>query len=281
MLAIPTVDQIAEVLARAPKDQPWFYEGPTRHLIRAYLCRHGWRWLKADRRAFVLVAHARDRNGVRVPTGWDSIYDPHSWVIISCCPICDRPVRQGQRERVYCSRACNTRADRIRQWEGLAIHQRCWECNNILIDPRPDQKYCTERCRIKASSARRVAAGRTLGQVNRAHLRRKAAQIAREAEQPRLCPECNTPLPPGAHRLKIFCSDPCKWRAENQRRRGNGHAKPNGHCNDHGPAADLRPNGAVSGGGDRANPAGADRGTTRRPVPDPARGATGGAAAVR
>jgi hypothetical protein len=285
----PSIPEVAEVLARASIHTPWFYEAPVRHWIRQQLLLNGERkWWRADRTAFVLVAKARILLGIRQPAGWDSIYDPSSWVIISCCPICDRPVRQGRDDHTYCSRTCTTRAETIRQMIGH-VTLRCWQCDGVLIEPRADQKYCNEDCRTKASTARRVAEGRTLGQVNYAHVRAKAEQIARETEQPRICaaPGCANTLQPGAHRLRKFCSDACKQAVDNlniartKRRAEARAAKLNGHANGHDhdapdprSAADVRLDPAAGPPGARPDQAGDDAGRARVPAHDATPGGT-------
>jgi hypothetical protein len=282
----PKVTEVAAVLALAPPEQPWRHEAPVHHRIRILLILQGMPWGRADWIGHSLVARARIENGVRQPTGWDSLFDPHTWVIISCCPICDRPMRQSNRELAYCSLKCRARAEVIRQMIGH-VSLRCWFCNEILIEPRADQKYCCEDHRTKASTARRVAEGRTLGQVNYTHRKLKAEQVVRETAQPRICPECGTALPPGAHRLKKFCGPECKRAAENPARTAkraaaraaklHGHAKPNGHDRHatNGSEPDARPN--DTGGRERllADRAGAGGSEAGAPRDDAAAGVAG------
>jgi hypothetical protein len=281
-----TVEQVAEVLRLAPHEQPWSNEARTRHVIRALLCLGGWRWFAAERRAFILVAKARQKNGVRQPRGWDSIFDPHSWIVIGCCPICDRPCRSREGHVTYCSPACRDRADRIREREQLGpINLRCWECDQLLIEPRPDQRYCNRTCRNQATARRAIEDGRSRGRINYAHQRAKAEQIARETEQPRICPECDGPLPVGAHRLRKFCSPECKRAVDNRNlarkaRRLNGHANGHDHEDDHGHAADARSNGARGRERGAQDRAGAGGGEARAPRDDAAAGVAGSAATV-
>jgi len=70
--AVPTIEQIAEVLLSAPADVPWSYEGRCRHTIRRTLILvAGMAWKPADREARRLVANGRLTGGIRVPTGFD------------------------------------------------------------------------------------------------------------------------------------------------------------------------------------------------------------------
>ena len=95
-IAVPTLEDIAAILALAPPDLPWKLEGPCRHRIRAILILTRWTrsWHRADLEARRLVARGRLKNGVRMPAGWDADTDLSSWVGTIECAICGKTVLQ-------------------------------------------------------------------------------------------------------------------------------------------------------------------------------------------
>jgi hypothetical protein len=271
---IPTIEEVAEVLALAPAPQPWKHEAPCRHLIRQALCRAGWKWWAADRRAFVLVARARIKLNIRAPVGGDSDHDLSSWVELRACVICDRGFVPTKSDHECCSHACRQRKYQIaHQPVGL---RRCQRCRDPFDAQRQNQRYCSDRCRVATQNAR-AWRRRKLDQITQcqqcggtiAHTlrsdsrfcspeclrqdefrkrreRRRAAREAADRAAPRHCAHCATPLPIGAFLSTKYCGNPCVQAAYHARKQ-NGHGT-NGHAA-HAPAtnssaAEPRPNGS-------------------------------------
>jgi predicted nucleic acid-binding Zn ribbon protein len=267
----PTIEQVAAILARAPADQPWRFEGPVRHVVRQALCRAGWKWWAADRRAFVLVARARIRNGVRQPAGWDSDLDINSWMELAECPVCDRRFRPRTANHTYCHPRCQDFAQRARIIATKPVHTRCGYCDVILVDPSPRKQFCSNKCQLSAERKRKRAAGTYREHPKWRDYRNEYKRAQRRAAlPPRQCLECGAPIDPDSNLARKLCGDACarvrERRLERERKaKLNGHAS-NGHAHEtNGSAADARPNGA--GGRERLpeDRAGARGGEARVP----------------
>jgi hypothetical protein len=132
---LPTIAEVAEVLALSPPEQPWSHEAPLRALIRSNLCREGEKWWRADRVAFVLVARGRNEIGVRAPVGGDSdAAHLEEWLGRECV-VCDRLFRPRRLDHLCCSRACYDRKCAI---EARPVHlRRCRDLRNatVLLHP--------------------------------------------------------------------------------------------------------------------------------------------------
>ena len=208
--------------------------------------RHGWRWTRADRRAFLLVAQGRNRNGVRVPAGWDTNYDLASWVGSDRLPDL-RPTlypQQGASGLLRPSLLLAAPLHRRAPGEAAPLQP----LRRDLRDDPPVPGVLRALCQ-RAAEVARISAAR------------------RDVKEGRTCEQCGGPLPVTMSGNAKFCSHACQlrafrrsrdeaWReASNARRREkrrlaklNGHANPNGrhHEDDPGSAADTRPNGAAS-----------------------------------
>lgn len=276
----PTIDQVAEVLALAPAPLPWKYEAPVRHLIRQALCLQGDKWWHADRAAFVLVARARIRLGVRAPVGGDNDYDLSSWSGSADCAICDQRFIPKHPEQQTCSDACRRRK---RYLETCPVHlRRCEHCRDPMDVSQPSQKYCSTRCQKAASYLRtkkewgRVRHCRTCGGPISDSLRSDGAycsvvcrnkwnrEIPGKVEERREayrqaaglvvrsnCIQCGKPLPDGSNARRKFCSNACNT-AACRARKVNGHAKHNGHAHansSNGSTPDDRPDPAADAPG--------------------------------
>ena len=83
MGGIPSVTQVAFLLAPAENQTPWVNEAPVRHAIRRYLligCRWTKSWHRADAKAAALVSLARAERKVHLPRGFDSDSDLSAWL---------------------------------------------------------------------------------------------------------------------------------------------------------------------------------------------------------
>jgi predicted nucleic acid-binding Zn ribbon protein len=255
--AIPSVAMVAEVLALAPRPQPWRYEAPARHVIRGMLCRQGDKWWHADRVAFVLVARARILLNVRAPVGGDSDYDLSSRSGSADCAVCDRRFIPRRRDQETCSDACRRRQ---RYLETQPVHlRRCAHCRDPMDVQHPSQRYCSTRCQKAVEYLRnrkewgRVRHCRTCGGPipdslrgdgaycsvvcrnkwnreipGRVEARREAYRQAAGLVVRSNCIECGKPLPDGSNARRKYCSNACNT-AAHRARKGNGHA-PNGHA---------------------------------------------------
>jgi hypothetical protein len=266
-MEVPSVVEIATILARAPEALPWFYEGPCRHALRRTLILRGKSWGGADEAARTLVAKARLEARIRTPRGWDSDNDLSTWVQSADCPLCGRhfiPRASHRAQQIYCSRACANRASEIRiRLEGAwaqPVALRCGFCNEPLVDPHPNRRFCSTRCQ------------------HRAWLHLKYAKERPE----RLCASCGQPLPelgPTGRALKAdakVCGYDCELLRRKRAPRGNGHDH---HEDAHGPpaaAGNGHARGGERGAGDRAA---AGAGAPRAPRDDTEAGAAGGAEA--
>ena len=187
--SIPTVAAVAEILARAPRSQPWRHEAPCRALIRSLLCLDGDKWWHADRVAFVTVAKARIEVGIRAPVGGDSDFDLSSWIELANCAICDRPFVPHRPSQECCSYACHKR-QRYLETRPVRL-ARCEHCRDPMDVAQPSQKYRSTRCRKAAS-----------------YLRTK-----QEWGRVRYCRTCNGPISDSLRGDSLYCSEVCrnKW----------------------------------------------------------------------
>jgi hypothetical protein len=260
--AIPSIEQIAEVLALAHHSTPWFYEGPVRHRLRVILLEARWTrsWHRADMEARRLVANGRLKNGVRVPRGWDSPNDLSSWTARNECEICDRWFTPNSPNQLYCSARCGWRAKRIRALRVQLRH--CGYCRETFETGTSLKKFCSSHCRREAEKARM-----------------RAATLDVKEDLARRCRECDAPIPVETQSTAKYCSTACNlasWKREhaanvrahrdtyNEKRReqrrlatlnGNGHA----HATN-GSAAEHRSNGTGDPIGHHEDHAGAQAG---------------------
>jgi len=212
--AVPTVIQVAEVLALAPT--PWGHEGAVRALIRSQLCLAGSQWVAADRAARRLVRLGRAHNKVGTPVGWDLNYlptidgDPR-W---RECWICGQTFCAAREKHVFCGPACRERGRRIEREQ--LVYTRCGLCNEPIEHPTPRRRYCSQRCMNAVWQARRSE--------------RRAAE--RHLWAFKDCVICGVRFEVGARRAdQKYCSRACNQRAAHERRKLNGHAS-NGHAHD-------------------------------------------------
>jgi transcriptional regulator with XRE-family HTH domain len=162
-LQLPSVPQVAEVLALAPPVMPWKFEALCRAWIRARLCVQHVSWPRADRMAFVLVAFAREELGIRAPRGYDSDADLSNWIPSEECGVCGRFYCRVWPEQTHCSTACSNAAARAEAFAaaraGVTGPPRCRWCNGYteFLDT-PWQRYCSDRCYQRAGALRSAEA---------------------------------------------------------------------------------------------------------------------------
>jgi hypothetical protein len=230
MLDRPSIQDIAEVLALASPETPWWYEGPVRHRVRVILLETRWTrsWHRADLEARRLVANGRLKNGVRMPAGWDSDTDLSSWIGSLECAICGKIVIQKIHNQVYCSSRCKTRANYIGATKQRL--QRCEKCGEIFEGGTVEAKYCSAACSYAARQPRKLFQARVR------YAARRGVDLC-----DRSCKICDGPMPEDAHLSAQFCSGACRhenrlrYRRAAYRQRqlnGNGHADPGGHDGD-------------------------------------------------
>ena len=142
------VGTVAAIMASAPPQMPWFYEGMIRAGLRAMACLDGRPWQRADRQAERTVEQARRLAGIADPTllGWDSAEtDPR-------CAHCRRPFVPSARssEQLYCSPACASSGANARRTHPRPLPETCEQCGGPMDAKSPRRKFCSTPCRREA-----------------------------------------------------------------------------------------------------------------------------------
>ena len=110
--AIIEIEDVAAILMRAPRSQPWSYEALARHWLRAQACLAGASWGQADQRALRLLEQAAEFAGLppKRVLGWDA--NVYSYLGVACVPLracanplCDKPNLRAAQSR-FCSSSC-------------------------------------------------------------------------------------------------------------------------------------------------------------------------------
>jgi transcriptional regulator with XRE-family HTH domain len=156
---VPTVTEIALLLAPNEHEGPWQHEAPVRHAIRRYLligCQWTRSWHRADAKAAALVSLARAERKVRLPKGWDSDGDLSAWIPSHECFCCGRFFVQRFESQRFCKYACARRFAEIERWNiaraGSTGPPRCKWCNSYMEVDQPNQAYCNSLCMGRAHS---------------------------------------------------------------------------------------------------------------------------------
>ena len=245
---IPSIEDIAAVLALADPQTPWWYEGPVRHRVRVILLEIRWTrsWHRADLEARRLVANGRLKNNVRMPGGWDQDNDLGSWIGTLECAICGKTVLQRKHNQAYCSLKCKSRAHYIGATKVALKH--CGRCGEVFEGRTVEAKYCSTACGEATKRERFELTQR---------LRRAARRGVDLYDRP--CDICGGHIPESFSLRARFCSDACRHEHRLRYRRaayknGNGHASNghagNGHADPRGHGRDLEDQ--SPGSGDRA-----------------------------
>lgn len=138
------------------------------------------------------------------------------------CVVCKKKLKGKQ--KLYCSKTCNNKFERIKAGESWRIKVPCEVCRKLFERWREEAKYCSRKCRTKGFQKKKTKVQVKCDECGNVYFIIKQNSYGKRKNKHRVCKDCHIIVSTRRNALRVGEKNP-GWKGGRANSKGSGWTK--------------------------------------------------------